>query len=336
MISRLYKKALIFDAFPKVDSGYQQKTAQGGLVTTIVSICLWFLILSECREYLQVSQSFEFFVDQSINRQLQINVDITVNTRYLTVDLLDMAGERMHVANELKRVPTKFEVRTAHHVGEVIDRPLNVHQMVKDAAYNTDAFSPDRGAESDTSACRIFGTFEVNKVLGNLYITAYGHGYGFGLVHIDHDLMNFTHRIDKFSFGTHYPRLVNPLDNSIEISEAHSEIFSYYMSVVPTTYIDKNNRVLYTNQYSVTDYMHDAEKAQAGVPGIFFRYEIEPISVRITETYTSFSRFLVRLCGIVGGIWVTTGFVFRIVDGFWRNVMINNNKNDIDSFGKYN
>ncbi|CAG8653914.1 7511_t:CDS:2, partial [Ambispora gerdemannii] len=129
MISRLYKKTLLFDAFPKVDSGYQQKTTQGGLATLIVSICLWFLILSECREYLHVSQSFEFLVDQSINRELQINVDITVNTQFLTVDLLDVAGERVHVANELQRAPTKFEVRTARHVGEAIDTPLNVHQM---------------------------------------------------------------------------------------------------------------------------------------------------------------------------------------------------------------
>ena len=33
-------------------------------------------------------------------------------------------------------------------------------------------------------------------------------------------VMNFTHRIDEFSFGTHYPRLINPLDNSVEIAEA--------------------------------------------------------------------------------------------------------------------
>lgn len=31
--------------------------------------------------------------------------------------------------------------------------------------------------------------------------------------------MNFTHRIDEFSFGNLYPALVNPLDNSIEIAE---------------------------------------------------------------------------------------------------------------------
>jgi hypothetical protein len=40
-------------------------------------------------------------------------------------------------------------------------------------------------------------------------------------------VLNFTHRIDEFSFGTHYPSLVNPLDNSVEIAEAR--MFSYYI-----------------------------------------------------------------------------------------------------------
>ncbi|CAG8570967.1 880_t:CDS:2 [Ambispora gerdemannii] len=39
----------------------------------------------------------------------------------LTIDLLDVAGERVHVASELQRAPTKFEVRTARHIGEAID-----------------------------------------------------------------------------------------------------------------------------------------------------------------------------------------------------------------------
>lgn len=35
-------------------------------------------------------------------------------------------------------------------------------------------------------------------------------------------VLNFTHRIDEFSFGNLYPDLINPLDNSIEISETRT------------------------------------------------------------------------------------------------------------------
>ena len=80
MFSRILKKAIVFDAFPKVDADCQDRSPQGGLVTIIVSICLWFLIVSEFREYWYLNQKYEFVVDQSINHKLQINVDITVNT----------------------------------------------------------------------------------------------------------------------------------------------------------------------------------------------------------------------------------------------------------------
>lgn len=39
-----------------------------------------------------------------------------------------------------------------------------------------------------------------------------------------------------------------------------------------------------------------------GVPGIFFKYDIEPMHLTIRERTTGLINFLVRLAGIVGGI----------------------------------
>lgn len=33
-------------------------------------------------------------------------------------------------------------------------------------------------------------------------------------------VLNFTHRIDELSFGKYYPNAINPLDNSIEVSDS--------------------------------------------------------------------------------------------------------------------
>ncbi|CAG8554408.1 22935_t:CDS:2 [Gigaspora rosea] len=325
MITRLLKKVIIFDAFPKVDSGYQHKSPQGGFVTIIISIFLWFLIISEFREYWSSNQKYEFLVDRSINHKMQINVDITVDTpcMFLTVDLFDAASESIHFTDELKLFPTIFEVREAHHLGYQPEKEiaLDVKKMMVDAAAKlVDKFDSDSDVvDNQKSACRIFGTLEVNRVTGNLHITAIGHGYsGNGRPVAANNLLNFTHRIDEFSFGTLYPQLVNPLDNSIEIAEAHVEAFQYFISVVPTTYIDNFNRILLTNQYAVTDYTRIIDGLrQPGVPGIFFKYDIEPISVRITERSTTFSKFLTRLCGLVGGVWVTAGFVLKFANWIW-------------------
>ena len=70
--------------------------------------------------------------------------------------------------------------------------------------------------------------------------------------------------------------------------------------------------MLLTNQYSVTDFHKRFQEGQ-GVPGIFFKYEIEPISVEISEIHAvSFLQFLVRLCGILGGSVVTAGTFYRL------------------------
>lgn len=84
---------------------------------------------------------------------------------------------------------------------------------------------------------------------------------------------------------------------------------------MPTTYIDKSKNVLHTYQYAVTDSNKAFEENESiyNVPGIFFKYDFEPISVRITEKRQSFSHFLVRLSGIIGGAVVTVGFAYRVI-----------------------
>lgn len=82
---------------------------------------------------------------------------------------------------------------------------------------------------------------------------------------------------------------------------------------MPTLYEDWHGTALLTSQYAVTEFTKTPEREQlsAHVPGIFLRYDIEPILVRVREQAVSFGSFLVRLCGIVGGVWVVAGMVYR-------------------------
>lgn len=43
------------------------------------------------------------------------------------------------------------------------------------------------------------------------------------------------------------------------------------------------------------------------VLGVFFKYDLSSILVRVNEVHRPFWQFLVRLCGIVGGIFATSG-----------------------------
>lgn len=74
------------------------------------------------------------------------------------------------------------------------------------------------------NACRIHGSLIVNKVAGNFHITA-GKSLSFPMGHIhiltfmtDKDY-NFTHRINKFSFGGPSPGIIHPLEGDEKIAD---------------------------------------------------------------------------------------------------------------------
>ena len=45
----------------------------------------------------------------------------------------------------------------------------------------------------------------------------------------------------------------------------------------------------------------------AGVPGIFMKYDIASFKVHVRETHEPVIGFLIRLIGIVGGVFATSG-----------------------------
>ncbi|KAI9483275.1 MAG: endoplasmic reticulum-golgi intermediate compartment-domain-containing protein [Benjaminiella poitrasii] len=246
---KLAEKAAAIDAFPKVEVDNQQRSEKGGILTLLVALCLFLLTMSEYSDYRKIHTNYKFLVDSTIDTKMQINIDVTVAMPCpsLMVHVVDATGQRTKLTDDLRLIPAEFSAGTATKYRQVED-PKYIHEIIKAASgkqYNHEI-------ANDMGACRLYGSLNVNKVASNLHITSDGHGY-VSHAHTNHNMLNFTHRIDEFSFGQLYPNLVNPLDDSIEISETSFEIFQYSISVVPTTYIDRKNNILLTNQYAVLD-----------------------------------------------------------------------------------
>ncbi|KAI8087053.1 endoplasmic reticulum vesicle transporter-domain-containing protein [Gilbertella persicaria] len=308
LLRKLADRAAAIDAFPKTEDDNQQRSEKGGLLTVLVALCLCFLALSEFSDYQKIYTNYKFIVDSTIDTKMQINIDVTIAMPCpsLMVHVVDATGQRTRLTDALRLIPAEFSTGTATRDKKVED-PRYIHEIIQAASGKK--YSHE--VANDMGACRVYGSLNVNKVASNLHITSDGHGYA-RVAHTSHDLLNFTHRIDEFSFGQFYPDLVNPLDNSMEISDSHFEVFQYAISVVPTTYIDYQKNVLLTNQYAVIDSHKTFQEGQT-IPGIFFRYDIEPISVQISEArQQSFLHFIVRLCGIIGGSAVTVGALYRL------------------------
>ncbi|KAL7421606.1 hypothetical protein Q5752_003375 [Cryptotrichosporon argae] len=334
-----------FDAFPKVQSTYTTRSRRGGVLTAVVGTIIFLLVLNDLGEYLYGAPSYSFQVDHGVQRDMQLNVDITVAMpcHYLSIDLRDSVGDRVHLSNDFAKDGTTFEVGrasslklrpTAPSASQVISSARratpNQRQSLgglralfaarpavkrEHAAYRPTANKVDNGP-----ACRIYGSVDVKKVTANLHITTLGHGY-MSFEHTDHKLMNLSHIIHEFSFGPFFPAISQPLDLSLETTDKPFTAFQYFLRVVPTTYIDAKRRRLSTSQYAVTDYSRSFEHGR-GIPGVFFKFEPEPMSVVVRERTTTRYQFLLRLVGVVGGVWTVAGFALRVFDRASREVGI--------------
>lgn len=127
---------------------------------------------------------------------------------------------------------------------------------------------------------------------------------------------NFSHRIEKFSFGDFIPSIINPLEGEEKIAATKNNLFQYYIKIVSTD-VHTSDIKLKTYQYSTTerDRIIDHNKDSHGMPGIYFKYDLDPIAVRIEDDLMPFSKFILRICAIIGGIHATSGFIHFLVSG---------------------
>uniref|UniRef100_A0A3B4YQF3 Endoplasmic reticulum-Golgi intermediate compartment protein n=1 Tax=Seriola lalandi dorsalis TaxID=1841481 RepID=A0A3B4YQF3_SERLL len=335
------KKALTLvkelDAFPKVPESYVESTASGGTVSLIAFTLMAVLAFLEFFVYRNTWMRYEYEVDKDFSSKLKINVDITVAMRcqYIGADVLDLA-ETMVASDGLKYEPVilvfltflSFTFRTLLHIQE----RLRVEHSLQDVLFKTaikgalPAQLQSEDSSTSLSACRIHGHLYVNKVAGNFHITVgksiphpRGHAHLAALV--SHDTYNFSHRIDHLSFGEEIPGIINPLDGTEKVTADSNHMFQYFVTIVPTK-LNTYQVSADTHQYSVTERERVINHAAGshGVSGIFMKYDISSLMVKVTEQHMPLWQFLVRLCGIIGGIFSTTGMLHSMV-GFLVDVV---------------
>jgi endoplasmic reticulum-Golgi intermediate compartment protein 2 len=101
----------------------------------------------------------------------------------------------------------------------------------------------------------------------------------------------------------------------VNTASSHFYKFQYFMSVVPTTYqvgASSSSNAIHTNQYAVTE--QSTEINERTIPGIFFKYDIEPILLNIVEDRDSFFVFLVKIVNVISGALVAGHWCFTLSD----------------------
>lgn len=332
------------DAFPKVPEDFKKQTLTGGTFSIISYILIIVLVTNEFYEYLAERVIFRYRVDDDLNSRLDINVDITIASpcESIGADVIDPTNQNnAYTYGRLIEDDTWFDLtpgqaaywesvkdlnqylREEHHrLRDILWRP-KTRQMSADAFFGSRGLPPPEILRSHPpDACRLHGILSVNKVAGNLHVTSGKHiplPIGHAHISISNILeggpkpVNFSHRIERLSFGPYIPSIINPLEGEEKGDLTAKNLFQYYIKVV-STHVNSNGQNMKSYQYSVTETSREIDhiKDSHGTPGIHFRYDIDAIAVHISDQYIPLSYFLIRLCGVVGGVYATSGFFSRL------------------------
>lgn len=329
------------DAFPKVPESYQETSISGGGISIVVFIIILLLVISEIGYYTATDLKFDYNVDTEYDGKLKINIDMTIAMKCSSIgaDVLDLTGQNADMFGKLDHEPVPFELTPSQQQYFNMVQNMNsyireeyhaIHKLLWSSGYISIGRTMPQRDPTDTTpknGCRVHGTLVVNKVAGNFHVTAgksvpvipRGHAH-LSLMVSEKDY-NFSHRIDHFSFGEITPGIVNPLDGELKISNDHYHMYQYFMQVVPT-HVQTMSASLDTCQFAVREQNRTINHAAGshGTPGIFIKYDLSSLKIAVREEHKPYWQFLVRLCGIVGGIFATSGLMHNLI-GFFVDVV---------------
>lgn len=321
------------DAFPKVDLTYVEQTATGASVSIITFILVVLLLHSEFTYYYWPSYKFRFSSDADLTSKLKLNVDMTVAMPcdLIGADILDKTNQNAFSFGRLKEDPAWYQledhqIQYFREVESLNSYLREEYHQLQDVLWKS-GFSrlygdmPPRRLtpEEPHDACRIHGSLTLNKVAGNFHVTA-GKVLPISGAHAhltsfmqDHEY-NFTHRIEKLSFGDSVAGIIQPLEGEEKITDINMINFQYYIEIVPTvvdTYLGRKT----TYQYSVKELARPIshQEGSHGSPGIYFKYDLSALKVEVTKDREPFWQFLVQVCAGVGGICATSNMIALLV-----------------------
>lgn len=271
---------------------------------------IW-LIVMEAMYYMETKFTYTFTPDTAFTEKLKINVDITVAMpcKFVGADVLDMTGEQVMTFGELELEDTWWTLdpeQQIHFEGVqrvnsyLRDQFHSIHELLWRSGY-TNIFGdmPQRRFFPNTmkDACRLTGSLGINKVAGNFHITAgktipLPRGHAHLAVFMDDKDYNFTHWINKFSFGEPAPGIIHPLEGDEQIADKNHMTYQYFVTVVPTivnTYSHRGSSFQYSVAEQAREISH--EKNSHGTPGIFFKYDTSALKVEVLEHHESVIAF---------------------------------------------
>ncbi|CAF0916962.1 unnamed protein product [Brachionus calyciflorus] len=319
------------DAFPKLEDDYKELSSTRGTISLLVYGVILTLVCLNIRDYFSDSVKYSYDVDFDYDSKLKLNVDITVAMpcQSIGADVMDKSSKNTISNQNINMEDTWFELSPNQHknhefIANIYDNIRKDYHSLHSSLWHSFHKLPNSLGPREVyphhgpDACRIHGTYDLNKIAGNFHIII-GKSVSFMGNHahmvnfLAQTKANFSHRIDNFSFGDNSNLVHNALNFDIKVTESDKTSFQYFVSVVST---EINSNQAY--QYSVTEKHREIDhgKDSHGTAGILFKYDISPLKVKVNYDGMGFLELLISLIGIIGGIFATSTMLNSIFQSF--------------------
>lgn len=261
-----------FDVYRKIPKDLTQPTTAGAVISIICICFISFMIFNDLLAYIFIDVKSELFVDDP-GREGKIDVKVNVSFPFIACDYLGV-----DIQDENGR----------HEVG-FVDQTKKMPLL-------------------EFNGCVFESKFEINKVPGNFHLSTHSASSQpehYDMRHIIHSITfgdDVVHKGLKGSF--------DPLRGKNTTLDDPLYTHEYILKIVPFVYEDIDGNVLYSYQYTFghkayLTYHHSGKI----IPAIWFKYELQPITVKQTETRQSFYAFLTSICAVVGGTFTVAGII---------------------------
>ncbi|XP_039958271.1 endoplasmic reticulum-Golgi intermediate compartment protein 2 [Bactrocera neohumeralis] len=340
--NNLIELAKNLDAFKKVPEKYTETTEIGGTLSLLSRLLIIYLIYKEVCYYKEADLIYQFEPDIDMDDKVQMHVDITVAmpcSSLSGVDLMDETQQDVFAYGTLQREGTwwvlpeeeRLQFERMQHMNTFLREEYHsvADILFKDIIKNNEVNLKPIGdlkklPEEQYDACRLHGTLGINKVAGVLHLV--GGAQPFVGLFGDHWTIdfrrtpaNFTHRINRLSFGQYSRRIVQPLEGDETLVADEETTVQYFLKIVPTE-IHNTFTTINTYQYSVSENVRqlDSTKNSYGSPGIYFKYDWSALKIIVRTDRDNLVQFIIRLCSIIAGIIVISGILNTILVSMQR------------------
>ncbi|XGW32439.1 hypothetical protein V3C99_017186 [Haemonchus contortus] len=259
------------DIYRKVPKDLTEPTLAGAIISIVCVVFISFMLFNDVLEYINIDIKSELYVDDP-GREGKIDVEVDVSFPHMKCEFLGV-----DIQDENGR----------HEVG-FIDRTEKI--------------------PLEDDGCRFKSKFEINKVPGNFHIST----HSAATQPANPDMRHIIHSI---RFGDDVSDLnvkgsFNPLRERKMLASEPLSTHEYILKIVPSVYEDISGGIRNSYQYTFAhkDYLAYHHTGQI-IPAVWFKYGLQPITVKHTESRISFYYFLTSICAVVGGTFTVAGII---------------------------